>query len=187
MGEKSVIHIADYYKELLNGEKIRIPTDKSWKLIMDKNEQRKENIAISEGNKRITYDEMFDKWKEMAKVFSAYNITRENNSRALVIMPNLGNTCYINYGLDMTGAICDFIDPTTTLEKIEKYIESERITDIIGLDLLIGKNIGKKLSRLKSEFNIRNIIVFHDSYMNSLMPVPVKMYSLIYPSLLLSL
>lgn len=177
MGEKSVIHIADYYKELLNDEKIKIPTDKSWKLIMDKNEQRKENIAISEGDKRITYDEMFDKWKEMAKVFSAYNITRENNSRALVIMPNLGNTCYINYGLDMTGAVCDFIDPTTTLEKIEKYIESERITDIIGLDLLIGKNIGKKLSKLKSKYNIRNIIVFHDSYMNSLMPVPVKMYS----------
>lgn len=177
MSEIKNLHIDEYYKKTLAGKNLEVPTQKSWKLIMDRNASRKENIAISEDDKKVTYDEMFDKWKEMAKVFSAYDITRENNSRALVIMPNLGNTCYIDYGLDMTGAVCDFIDPTTSLDKLKKYIENEKITDIIGLDLLLEKNIGKELSRLKEEFNLKNIIVYHDMYMTSLMPTPIKLYS----------
>ena len=131
-----------------------IPTLKSWKLIKEKNNSRLDNIALSEDSKMITYGEMFDNWDNTAKAFSALNITRKNNSRVLVLMPNVANTCNIDYALDMTGAVCDFIDPTTCFDKIKDYIKNEKITDIISLDLLYEQNIGKKAEELKKEYCI---------------------------------
>lgn len=154
-----------------------IPNIKSWKLIKEKNNSRLNNIALSENSRKITYGEMFDDWDNTAKAFSALNITRKNNSRVLVMMPNVANTCNIDYALDMTGAVCDFIDPTTHFDKINDYIKNEKITDIISLDLLYEQNIGKKAEQLKKEYGIKNIILYNDYFMNSFMPTGIKLYS----------
>lgn len=153
-----------------------IPTLKSWKLIKDKNSSRFDNIALSEDSKMITYGEMFDNWDNTAKAFSALNITRKNNSRVLVLMPNVANTCNIDYALDMTGAVCDFIDPTTCFDKIKDYIKNEKITDIISLDLLYEQNIGKKTEELKKEYGIKNIVLYSDYFMNSFLPANIRLY-----------
>lgn len=153
-----------------------IPNIKSWKLIKEKNSSKLDNIALSEDFRMITYGDMFNNWDNTAKAFSALNITRKNNSRVLVLMPNVANTCNIDYALDMTGAVCDFIDPTTCFDKIKDYIRNEKITDIISLDLLYEQNIGKKSEQLKKEYGIKNIILYNDYFMNSFMPAGIKLY-----------
>ena len=175
------LHIEDYYKKTLAGKDLSIPEGKSYKLIKSKNAgSREELIALSEDKKKISYGEMFENWDKTARVFSALGINSQNNSRVLTLMPNVATTCYVDYALNMTGGVVDFIDPTTRLDIIKKYIENEKITDIFILDLLmIQSGMDKQVERLKEEYGLRNIIVCHDKFMTSLMPFPVKTFSLV--------
>lgn len=171
------LHIEDYYAELLKGKDLTIPSVKSWKLIQDRNKGREGNIAISEDDRKICYGEMYEGWEEVAKVFSALGITRDSNSRVLVIMPNVAQTCHFDYGGDITGAVVDFIDPTTSIDKIEEYIKKEKITDIVVSDLLYLQNIMQHSSKLKDELDIRNIILYKDHFLNSQMPCKIRAFS----------
>ncbi len=173
----SNVHIDDYYAKMLKGKDLTISKEKSWKLIRNNNKERLDFSALSEGSRKVSYGEMFEKWEEVARVFSALNITRDCGSRVLTIMPNLAQTCHFDYGSDMTGAVCDFVDPTTSIDKIEQYIKNEKVTDIVISDLLYLQNMAKSTKRFKSELGIRNIILYKDMYLNSLMPNKIKMVS----------
>ncbi len=168
------ININDYYSKLLAGKDLSIPDVKSWKLIRNRNLSRQNNVALSEDDKNITYGEMFELWDSMAKAFSALGMSRSNNSRVLVLMPNVAETASIDYALDMTGAVCDFIDPTTGSEKIERYVAEENITDIISLDLLYAQNLKSINDKLKNELGIRNIVLTHSAFMLSQMPRKIQ-------------
>lgn len=177
MADIKKLNINDYYKELLEGKDLSIPQEKSWKLIKDRNKGREDNIAFSEDDRKITYGEMFDDWDEGARVLSSLGINRENSSRILTIMPNVAKTGTFDYSADMTGAVIDFIDPTTSKDKVERYIKDEKITDLIVSDLLYLQNLLGESGKLKNELGIRNIILYQDAYLTSLMPNKVKRIS----------
>lgn len=177
MADIKKLNINDYYKELLKGKDLSIPQEKSWKLIKDRNKGREDNIAFSEDDRKITYGEMFDDWDEGARVLSSLGINRENDSRILTIIPNVAKTGTFDYSADMTGAVIDFIDPTTSKDKIERYIKDEKITDLIVSDLLYLQNLLGSSGKLKKELGIRNIILYQDAYLTSLMPNKVKRIS----------
>lgn len=170
----SKININDYYREKLKGKDLSIPRDKSWKLIRKRNKSRLDITALSEGNEVMSYGEMFQKFDETAKAFSALGLSRSNNSRVLVLMPNVKETAIVDYALDMTGAVCDFVDPTTGSDKIERYIQDEGITDIISLDLLYAQNLAKDVRRLKSQFGVKNIVLYNSSFMSSQLPKKIR-------------
>lgn len=163
-------HIFDYYKRTIGSDVKKIQPEKSWEFLQNKNKNRLDNIAISEDERKVTYGELFDDWETTARTFSGYDITKDNNSRILIIMPNIMKMNSFDYGADMTGAIASFPDPTIDYEKIKKYIAEEKITDIISLDLLFAKNMGGKAEELVKELGIRNIFVVHDKFFTSLMP-----------------
>lgn len=171
------LNINDHYAELLKNKDLTIPTEKSWELIKKRNQGREEKIAFSEDDRQLTYGEMFEDWDESAKVFSALGITRANDSRVLTIMPNVAKTGTFDYSADMTGAVIDFIDPTTPKEKVVRYIKDENITDIIVSDLLYLQNLLGASGKLKHELGIRNIILYQDAYLTSLMPSKVQRIS----------
>lgn len=171
------MNIDEYYKRILNGKDTSIPDIKSWKLIKNRNITNLDNIALSEDDRKISYSEMFDMWDDTAKAFSALGISKSNNSRALVLMPNVAETAIIDYALDMTGAVCDFIDPTTCSEKIVRYINDEKITDVIALDLLYAQNIKNVSPMIKeglANTGVRNIVLYHSDFMNFQMPKKVQ-------------
>lgn len=172
MGQK---HIFDHYEEMINKDDNKeINPEKSWEYLQKKNKNRLDNIAISEDNKKTTYGELFEDWKKTAQTLSGYDISKENNSRVLVVMPNLMKMNSFDYGADITGAIASFPDPTIDYEKMKKYIEKEKITDVISLDLLFAQNVGGKAEELVKEYGIKNIFVVHDKYLTSLMPKKYK-------------
>lgn len=171
------MHVMEYYKKKLNDQEIIIKPQKGWKFIKEKNKGREDLIAFSEGEKIITYGEMYEQWDEVARVLSGYDMTRENNSRILVLMPNVAKTGLHDYGADITGAIVDYIDPTSSYDKIRKYVEQEKITDIFALDLLLAQNVGNKIEELKKDYGLNSIVVYRDFYMNSLMSKQIKLLS----------
>ena len=170
-------NINDFYKEILKGKDVSIPNIKSWELIKEKNKNNSDLIALSEADKKITYGEMFDNFEKNAKAFSSLGINRHNNSRVLVLMPNVAETCYIDYALDMTGAVCDFIDPTSSYDKVKKYVENEKITDIISLDLMFLKTLYNKRKELKEKYGIKNMIIYHSDFMTKVLPRSIRIYS----------
>ena len=170
-------NINDFYKEILKGKDVSIPNIKSWELIKEKNKNNSNLIALSEADKKITYGEMFDNFEKNAKAFSSLGINRHNNSRVLVLMPNVAETCYIDYALDMTGAVCDFIDPTSSYDKVKKYVENEKITDIISLDLMFLKTLYNKRKELKEKYGIKNMIIYHSDFMTKVLPRSIRIYS----------
>lgn len=175
--EKLNEHVSDFYKKTLNNGEIIIKPEKSWKFIKEKNIGRDDLVAFSEDDKKITYGEMYEQWDTVARVLSGYDIYRENNSRVLILMPNLTQTGIYDYGADITGAVADYIDPTSSYEKIREYVKNEKITDIFALDLLLAQNVGNKVEELKKDFNLNTIMVYRDFYMNSLMPRKIKLTS----------
>ena len=170
-------HIFDHYSENIENPNKKIKPQKSWEFLKEKNANRQDNIAISEDNNKITYGELFEEWKKTAKTLSGYDISKQDGSRVLVIMPNLIKMNTFDYGADITGAIASFPDPTIDYEKVRKYIEDEKITDIISLDLLYAQHIGNKSEELVKDLGIRNIFVVHDKYLTSLMPKKYKYLS----------
>ena len=119
-------HVFDHYKETIGDEYKEIKPQKSWEFLEEKNANRLDNIAISEDNSKTTYGELFEDWKNTAKTLSGYDITKENNSRVLMIMPNIMKMNSFDYGADITGAIASFPDPTIGYDQIRKYIENEK-------------------------------------------------------------
>lgn len=163
-------NVFDYYKDIITDDRKADAYKKSWKFIEDKNKDRLDSVAISEDDRKLTYAELFDEWKKEAKVLSGYDVTKDNNSRVLVIMPNIVKMNTFDYGSDITGAIASFPDPTSDYSKIKGYIEQEKITDIVSLDLLYAQNVGNKTEELVKEYGIRNIFVVHDKFLTSLLP-----------------
>ena len=57
---------------------------KAWKYIQDLsnlNAEDLDKIAVIDGNRKYTYKRMFREWERYAAVFSALNMTEEQNSR----------------------------------------------------------------------------------------------------------
>lgn len=169
-------HVFNFYKENM-GEYEELEPKKSYEYLEEKNKNRLDNTALSQNGEKMTYGELFEDWRETAKVLSGYDISKDNNSRVLMIMPNIMKMNSFDYGADMTGAIASFPDPTIEYDKIKKYIEQERITDIVSLDLLYAKNLGGKEEELIKELGIRNIFVVHDDNFTALMPKKYKYVS----------
>lgn len=163
-----------FYQKKFQGKKIEIPTDKSWEYIKNNNKGREDYIAFSQGDEHQTYGETFEDWYRNARVYSALGITSKSKSRILTIMPNVIKTNGINYGANITGAVVDYIDPTSQIDVIKKYIETEGITDIAILNLLYEKNLSKYAEELHKDFGIRNIITYPDNFFLGILPKPLK-------------
>lgn len=174
---EKIKNINDHYVEILSGKDLEVPSIKSWELIKDRNKCNGNKIAFSEDDSRITYDEMYEQWDEAARVFSSLEIDRDRGSRVLTIMPNVAKTGIFTYSSDMTGAIIDFIDPTTPLDKIERYIKDENITDLIVSDLLYLQNMMGSSGKIRRTFGVKNIILYEDAFLTSLMPSKVRKLS----------
>ena len=175
--KENKVHVLEHYDNILKDKQIDIPNQKSWQYIMERNKGREDNIAISDDIRKLTYDEMYTDWEEVARAFSALGIEKSNDSKVLIIMPNLIKTCSLDYGSNMTGAVADFIDPTSSFEKIREYIIRENITDIVPLDLLMLKNLSKHIDELKGDLGIRNIIMYQDMFMNLQVGKKLKLVS----------
>lgn len=87
------------------------------------------NIAKNYYGNKVTYDEFRDNISKTAKAFNGMGISK--NNRVGVIMPNIPETSYIQYGLNKIGAVADYIDPRTKPIVLREFVEREKIDMIV--------------------------------------------------------
>ncbi len=163
-------NIQDYYKRTLKDQFISFPEKKSWELILENNKDNGDTIAFSEDQRKIRYGQLKEKFEEYARALTSLGITKENGSRILPLTPNLIEAGFVDNAADITGAIVDFVDPTSKIETLKQYIIDEKATDIIVLDLIYMKELKKYAEELKKDYGIRNIVLFDNLLANSILP-----------------
>ena len=145
-----------------NGE---IIGQKSWKFIKELNSystERLDSVALSDGRREYTYDQMFRKWDRYARVFSALDITGKNQSR--VMMKGTPSVEIISalYALNMTGVSVSLIrDQADDMTKLKDLAGKENITDLILPDYGLNRKQLRRIVKEKDALGIRNIIVMH--------------------------
>jgi acyl-coenzyme A synthetase/AMP-(fatty) acid ligase len=137
---------------------------KSWKYLKEVNsesDERLERIALISMDRKYTYRQMFRNWEKYAEVFSALNITAENNSRLAIFDCTSVEATFAVYGANMTGASVAGFTPMCISDKypIDKVIQTEKITDLFIVDLVINEKLLVNILRKKKDLGLRNIII----------------------------
>lgn len=101
----------------------------AYNFLYNRTKQIGNSIAKNYYGKKITYDEFRDEVSNVAKGFIGIGIGKQ--SRVGVIMPNVPETSYIQYGLNKIGAVSDFIDPRTKPIVLKDFVKNEKIDMIV--------------------------------------------------------
>ena len=153
---------------------MNIDNVKSWELVRRENQDNLDGMAVDFGRTQLSYRQLFAVWDNNARMFTALGITRKNNSRVMMCLPNCVEAINMIYGLDMTGAIPVFFPEFTfPLNKVISMIEDQAITDVVISDFLYTVFFRKSKVLLR-EHGIRNIITVHSIDVNRDVPFPIN-------------
>ena len=93
---------------------------KAWKYIHDLcslNSSDMSRLAVIDGNKKYTYRRMFREWERYASVFTAMEMTGEENARVGVLGSTCAEVIFAFYGLNMVG-VWKHVDWLDCLQRI---------------------------------------------------------------------
>ena len=147
--------------------KREVPVDqKAWKYIRDvcnAGDGDLDKLAIIDGNRKYTYKRMFREWDRYASVFTALNMTEEQNARVGVLGSTCAEVIFSFYGLNMVGAQCSIVASWKAFNfaQIEETIRQERLTDFIVTDDIAQPDLIGELMNRRKELGLRNVIVLH--------------------------
>ena len=93
--------------------------------------------ALSYYGRKITFYELFQKIEETAKALKAMGV--KENEIVTISMPNTPEAVYLLYAISKIGAVANMVDPRTSAEGIEKYIEEAGSDKVIIVDAYYNK------------------------------------------------
>lgn len=117
--------------------KTRMPKMTAYKFLYEQNKGYLGRTALSYFGKKITFDELFMKIEETAKALKSMGV-KENNI-VTISMPNTPEAVYLFYAMSKIGAIANMVDPRTSAEGIEKYIDEADSDKVIIVDSYYNK------------------------------------------------
>ena len=114
-----------------------MPLMNSYEYIYSFNKNRLDKSAINYYGNILTFRDLFENINITEKAFREYGIKR--GDIVTVSLPNMPESVYIYYALSKIGAISNMIDPRTSKEGIEKYLNEVESKLFIAIDILKGK------------------------------------------------
>lgn len=123
-----------YDEEVLNK---KLPEKTIYEYITENNKKYPNRIALNYFGKKITYGQLLKNIDQTARAFRAYGI-REGNI-VTICMPTIPETIYVYYALSKIGAIANMVDPRTSKEGIENYINEAKSKMLIMIDVAADK------------------------------------------------
>ena len=138
----------------------------SWKYIQELCSLTDDDLnktAIIDGSKEFTYDQMLQEWKHYASVFSALEMTEEQNARVGILGSPSIETIFAFYGLNMVGAEISLVSSWSAFnfKRVKDTIVDEGITDCIVTDDLVQQDLVRELLLNRKELGLRHIIILH--------------------------
>ena len=123
-----------YDEEVLNK---KLPEKTIYEYITENNKKYPNRIALNYFGKKITYGQLLKNIDQTARAFRAYGI-REGNI-VTICLPTIPETIYVYYALSKIGAIANMVDPRTSKEGIENYINEAKSKMLIMIDVAADK------------------------------------------------
>lgn len=139
---------------------------KSWKYIRELcslNENDMDRAAVIDGNRKFTYDAMFREWERYAAVFTALDMTEEQQARVGVLGSTCAEVIFAFYGLNRVGAQVSLVASWSAFnaERIKQTILDEKLTDFILTDDLAQQDLVRELLLCRKELGLRHVILMH--------------------------
>lgn len=104
-----------------------------YEYLLDCNSEYMNTVALSFGNKKITYEEMHEQIEKFVRLLYAKGI--RSGDIIGVITLNTPESVYLLYALDIIGAVVVGYSPLDNAEKIKKDFEIVRPKMIISVDM----------------------------------------------------
>ncbi len=145
------------YNEMMYSDDFDIPDQTSYEYLM-KNISKYQNIdAMTFYGQRIKYSEFSDEINKTANGLQAIGLS--NKDRIAILLPNIPEAAYVQYGASKIGAVPSNIDPRTTGKMLLNYIRNEHIKGVIVVDVMYKTAILPIEHELKEEYGIDKVIV----------------------------
>ncbi len=104
-----------------------------YEYLLDCNSEYMNMVALSFGNKKITYEEMHEQIEKFVRLLYAKGIRRGDIIGVITL--NTPESVYLLYALDIIGAVVVGYSPLDNAEKIKKDFEIVRPKMIISVDM----------------------------------------------------
>lgn len=143
--------------ELMKTDCFIIPEMTSYQYTMKNIAEFSGYDAMTYFGKKISYDKLPDLIDSSADMMKTIGLTEDD--RVATLLPNMPEALYMQYGPSKIGCAVSNIDPRTSAVSLLKYVEREKIKNIVILDLMYENAIRPIERELKERFNIDKIIV----------------------------
>ena len=153
----------------VTAEKRKIKKEqRAWKYLRELcslNSSDLNKLAVIDGNRKYTYGRMFREWERYASVFTALEMTEEQNARVGVLGSTCSEVIFAFYGLNMVGAQVSLVASWSAFNftRIEETILQEKLTDFIITDDLAQPDLVRELLLKRKELGLRNVLIMHVS------------------------
>lgn len=104
-----------------------------YEYMLDRNKKYMDLVALSFGNKKITYEEMHEQIEKYVKLLYSKGV-REGDLIGVVAL-NTPESVYLLYALDIIGAVTVGYSPLDNAEKVKRDIELVKPKMVISVDM----------------------------------------------------
>ena len=161
--EEEKKRITQINKRLEDGS---INKQKLWQYLEERNsadDRSKRAIAIIDGTREYTYEQLFAEYDRYARVFSGLNICQKNKSKVAIAGTITAEPLFCYLGLNKTGAQVSMlsISDFQTEGNWKAMLKKEKITDLILSDFIISPSLWNDINENKDELGLRNILLLH--------------------------
>ena len=122
----------DYYTQ--KNITTTIPMGSKYDFLLERNANYMNNIALSFGDRKITYEEMHERINEYARALYHHGIRK--GDKIGVCLLNSPESVYVLYALDIIGAVVIGLSPMNNEYKMKRDIEMTKPSRIITADIL---------------------------------------------------
>lgn len=114
-----------------------MPKKTVYSYLYEQNSKYLGRTALKYYGRKISFDELFSKIEETAKALKAMGV--KENEIVTISMPNTPEAVYLFYAMSKIGAVANMVDPRTSAEGIQKYVEEVDSDKVIIVDQYYNK------------------------------------------------
>lgn len=124
-----------YYSE--EAIKTQLPECTIYEYLWENNKNYLGNVALNYYGKKITFGELFQNIKKVARALWKLGIRK--GDVVVLATVTIPETVYLFYALNLIGAVSNMVDPRTSIEGIKEYVKEVDAKYVFAIDAVYEK------------------------------------------------